>query len=161
MIYLVDGHNLIPKLPGMSLQAEDDEQQLIAALQNFARMKRKKLEVYFDRAAIGKAGVEKHGTITAHFIRQGSSADLAIRQRLEKSAKESRKYCVVSSDRAVQNSARVNHAQFISSGEFASEMLAAFRQAGNPSAEKIVAASEEEIAEWLKLFQPSSDESIS
>lgn len=159
MIFLVDGHNLIPKLPGMSLQAEDDEMQLIGALQNFARIKRKKVEVFFDRAAIGKAGVEKHGTVTAHFTRRGSSADQAIRLRLEKSGRESAKYCVVSSDRSVQNSARLNRAQFKSSEEFAAEMLAAFRQAGTPASEKTATESEQDIAEWLKLFQPPSGQS--
>ena len=41
MGYLIDGHNLIPKIPGMSLRMEDDEQELIQLLQDFSRYKRK------------------------------------------------------------------------------------------------------------------------
>jgi hypothetical protein len=158
MIYLVDGHNLIPKVPGLSLEAEDDELQLIDFLQNCARIKRRKFEVYFDRAAIGKAGTKKFGLITAHFIRQGSSADQAIRQRLENAGKESRYYFVVSSDRAVQNSARLHQAQYLASEDFALEMITAFRLAGKPSREKTNNLNAEETEAWMKIFGVPSDE---
>ncbi len=159
MIYLVDGHNLIPKVPGLSLQAEDDELQLIDFLQNCARVKRRKFEVYFDRAAIGKAGTKKFGLITAHFVRQESNADQAIRQRLERAGKESRNYCVISSDRAVQNSAFLHHAQYIASDDFASEMIAAFRLAGKHPRDKANNLSAEDTEMWMKIFNIPSDES--
>jgi hypothetical protein len=41
MPYLIDGHNLIPKL-GLRLDSMDDEQELIAILQEYARLERKK-----------------------------------------------------------------------------------------------------------------------
>ncbi|MHC1782668.1 MAG: NYN domain-containing protein [Anaerolineaceae bacterium] len=156
MIYLVDGHNLIPKIPGLSLQAADDEMQLIEVLQTFSRLKRKKVEVYFDRAASGQAGVRKFGMITAHFIHQTSSADLAIKQRLERSGKENRNFCIVSSDRAVQNSARMHHAQFQTSEAFASELLRTISQVGKSSDNVERKISEEETAEWLKIFNQAS-----
>jgi predicted RNA-binding protein with PIN domain len=156
MIYLVDGHNLIPKIPGLSLQAPDDEMQLVEALQTFARLKRKKVEVYFDRAATGQAGVRKFGTITAHFIHQDSSADHAIRQRLERSGKENRNFCIVSSDRAVLNSARMYHAQSQTSEAFTSEFLKIIRQAGTSTDNVERKISEEETAEWLKIFNQTS-----
>ncbi|MBP1702274.1 MAG: hypothetical protein H6Q38_1381, partial [Chloroflexi bacterium] len=43
MPYIVDGHNLIPKIPGLSLRAIDDEMQLIELLQEFCRVQRKAL----------------------------------------------------------------------------------------------------------------------
>ena len=38
MPYLIDGHNLIPKVAGLSLKAVDDEMQLIELLQEFCRI---------------------------------------------------------------------------------------------------------------------------
>jgi predicted RNA-binding protein with PIN domain len=106
MAYIVDGHNLIPKIPGLSLRALDDEMQLIELLQEFCRVRRKKVELYFDNAPPGQAQVRKFGWVTARFIRQGSSADQAIHNRLEALGAAARNWTVVSSDQAVQSSAR-------------------------------------------------------
>jgi len=157
MIYLVDGHNLIPKVPGLSLTADDDEMQLVEVLQNFARVRRKKVEVYFDRAAIGKQGVRKFGTISAHFVHQGGSADQAIRQRLEKSARQNQNYCVVSSDLAVREYARIYHAHYQSAETFAAEIIAAAREESTRSPEQHIPMTEEETREWLRLFNQSGD----
>lgn len=40
MPYLIDGHNLIPKL-GLRLDSMDDEMELVAILQEYARLERK------------------------------------------------------------------------------------------------------------------------
>jgi uncharacterized protein len=153
MIYLVDGHNLIPKIPGLSLQAENDELQLIEVLQVFAREKRKKVEVYFDRAAQGQAGTRKFGTITAHFVVASSSADQAIRTRLEKTGRQSSEYQVVSSDRAVQSSARAYHAQVQSSEEFVKDFLALVGRGEHPPSERQERRlSESEVDDWMRVF---------
>ncbi len=52
MPYLIDGHNLIPKL-GLRLDSPDDEMELAAILQEFARLNRREVEVYFDGAPAG------------------------------------------------------------------------------------------------------------
>lgn len=155
MIYLVDGHNLIPKVPGFSLKSMDDEMQLVELLQIFARVKRKKVEIYFDNAAIGKAGTRKIGMVTAHFIRQGSSADQAIRQRLGKSIKENHDYRVVTSDQAVQHAARQNHADFQSSESFVKEILDGLNQSNLVSKSVDKKVDEEEVNEWLEVFTQS------
>jgi uncharacterized protein len=159
MIYLVDGHNLIPKVPGFSLRSVDDEMQLVELLQIFARLKRKKVEIYFDKAAVGQAGTKKIGMITVHFVRQGSSADQAIRQRLEKSIKENHNYRVVTSDHAVQNAARLNQAEIQSSESFVKEVMDGLyrsNQESNSTDQKVV---EEEVNEWLEVFnQNKTDE---
>ena len=49
MAYMIDGHNLIPKL-GLRLDSLDDEEQLLALLQEFCRLRRAQVEVYFDGA---------------------------------------------------------------------------------------------------------------
>jgi predicted RNA-binding protein with PIN domain len=150
MPYLIDGHNLIPKL-GLRLDSPDDEMELVAILQDFARLKRQQVEVYFDGAPIGHAGTRRLGTVRAHFVRLEQSADQAIRARLDKMGKAARNWIVVSSDREVQSSARVNHAQYISSEEFVKTIKDVQNTAskGNTTEQKISA---QEVEDWLKIF---------
>ena len=84
MPFLIDGHNLIPKIPGLSLQDMDDEQQLITLLLEFCRLQRKQIEVFFDNAPPGGVRARNFGNVIARFVKQGSSADQAIHQRLER-----------------------------------------------------------------------------
>lgn len=53
MALLIDGHNLIGKTPWIDLGALDDEDELIRLLQEYARIRRKKIEVYFDQLRSG------------------------------------------------------------------------------------------------------------
>jgi len=154
MPYLIDGHNLIPKV-GLRLDSPDDEMELVAILQEFARLKRQQVEVYFDGAPIGQAGTRSLGTIRAHFVKLGQTADNAIRARLNKMAKEARNWIVVSSDREVQSSARVVHAQYISAEEFVKSLREARNSAPKASADKKLSSAE--VDEWLKLFREKGD----
>jgi len=53
MPYLIDGHNLIPKM-GLRLEDFDDELALMEQLNEFCRLSRRgQVEVYFDNAPIG------------------------------------------------------------------------------------------------------------
>ena len=151
MPYLIDGHNLIPKV-GLRLDSPDDEMELVAILQEFARLKRQQVEVYFDGAPIGQAGTRSLGTIRAHFVRLGQTADSAIRARLNKMEKTAKNWIVVSSDREVQSSARVVHAQYISAEEFVRSLREAHNSApkANTTDKKLSSA---EVDEWLKLFR--------
>ena len=150
MPYLIDGHNLIPKV-GLRLDSPDDELELVAILQNFARLKRQQVEVYFDGAPIGQAGTRRLGTIRAHFVRLGQTADNAIRARLIRMEKDARNWVVVSSDREVQSAARMAHAKFISSEEFV-KSLREMRSSAPKSDldEKNLSAAE--VDNWLKIF---------
>ncbi|MBV5347278.1 NYN domain-containing protein, partial [bacterium] len=75
------------------------------------------VEVYFDGAPIGYDGARSIGTVRAHFVRLGQTADNAIRARLNRMEKDARNWIVVSSDREVQSAARVVHARYISAEE--------------------------------------------
>jgi predicted RNA-binding protein with PIN domain len=66
--------------------------------------------------------MRRYGTLTAHFVRQGRTADDAIRDRLARLGASARKWRVVSSDRQVQAEARSHHAEAISSEEFARDL---------------------------------------
>jgi predicted RNA-binding protein with PIN domain len=151
MPFLIDGHNLIPKL-GLSLRNVDDEMQLVARLQDFCRAERKPVEVYFDGAPAGQTGTRRLGLVTAHFVRLGSTADAAIRARLKSLGRAARNWTVITSDRAVQAEARAVDATVISSDEFAKQVNASTRAAGKGSAPE-AGMSDAEVEEWLRLFR--------
>lgn len=149
MPYLVDGHNLIPKL-GLHLDSPDDETQLIEILQEFARLARRDVYVYFDGAPPGQAPVKKFARVTAHFVRLGRTADDAIKAELKRLGSAARNWIVITSDRAVQADARAAHASVVASEEFAKQLQRVHPAAQRKEGEQ--ALTPEEIREWLKLF---------
>jgi predicted RNA-binding protein with PIN domain len=150
MPYLIDGHNLIPKL-GLRLDSIDDEMELIAILQEFCRVERRQAEVFFDGAPAGHAGTRKLGAVTAHFVRLGDSADNAIRNRLKRLGKSAKNWTVVSSDRQVQVEARAAQAEVTASDAFAAMLKQARNSAPKPNSERNL--SPKEVEDWLKLFE--------
>lgn len=151
MPYLIDGHNLIPKL-GLRLDDPDDELELGRILQDFARIKRHQVEVYFDGAPAGQAGMRKLGIVQAHFVPLGQTADSAIRARLNRMGKSAKNWTVVSSDREVQGAAKLSQAQVMSAETFAHLLrntLAASVKTGTDD-KKLSAG---EVDEWLKIFR--------
>ena len=154
MPYLIDGHNLIPKL-GLRLDSPDDEMELVAVLQEFARLNRREVEVYFDGAPAGQAGARNLGTVRAHFVRLGQTADSAIRARLQKMGKRAKNWIVVSSDHEIQNTARIVRAEILTSEEFVRELRQARDTAPKPPQDKPL--SNAEVEEWLRLFSEDNE----
>jgi predicted RNA-binding protein with PIN domain len=149
MSYLIDGHNLIPKL-GISLNELDDERQLVEILQKYARMSKQKVEVYFDRASAGHSGVKKFGMVTAHFIPVYTTADEAILKRLRGISKAASSWTVVSSDHHIQNQARALRARVISSEEFTKNLLEIWNKKGEDAGDPVMDG--DDIQEWMRLF---------
>ena len=150
MAYLIDGHNLIPKL-GLRLDSIDDELELIAILQEFCRMERTQIEVYFDGAPTSQAGTRKLGAVTAHFVRLGTTADNAIHNRLKKSGKAAKNWTVVSSDRQVQAEARAVHSEVLTSEAFAKQLKKARSAAPKSTEDRKLTT--KEVDDWLKIFK--------
>jgi predicted RNA-binding protein with PIN domain len=150
MPYLIDGHNLIPKL-GLHLDSVDDEMELTNILQEFCRVEQRQVEVFFDGAPAPQAGTRKLGAVTARFVRLGDTADNAIRNRLRQLGKSARNWTVVSSDRQVQVEARSAHAEVISSEVFAAMLRQTRSSAPKPDAERKL--SPKELEDWLKVFE--------
>lgn len=152
MLILVDGHNLVPKIPGMSLADVDDENQLVSLLQSYCRARRNTVEVYFDRAPVGQAGKRGFGQVTAYFVRDGITADEAIMARLKALGKRARNVKVVSSDRQVQAAVRGAHAGLVTSDEFSRELQAIMEE--TPSIDpRNRLLGDDELAEWETLFR--------
>jgi predicted RNA-binding protein with PIN domain len=137
----------------MSLSAANDEQQLITLLQEFCRLRRKQVDVYFDNAPPGNMPVRKYGAVTAHFVRSGKTADTAIRERLTRLNTAAKNWVVVSSDQAVQGSARAARAKFVSSEAFAREIAQAIENnVPQPGKQEDAALNADEVEEWMALF---------
>lgn len=154
MPYIIDGHNLIPRIPGLSLAAADDEVQLIELLQEFCRLRRKQAEIYFDNAPPGQPRVRSYGLVTARFIRAGQTADAAIRSHLSRLGATARNWILVSSDQEVQRAGRAARAQVISSEAFSRQISQALQEGASQSSQPSEASmSPDEIQDWLDLFE--------
>ncbi len=150
MPYVIDGHNLIPKIPGLSLRDPDDETRLLRILQEFARREGVRLEVFFDRAPAARQGKQTYGRVSAHFVSRRITADEAILRYLKSLGKGARNWTVVSSDRQVQVNARALGAGVIASETFAARLSLHSAPSGESKPDRPLSA--DEIEEWMKLF---------
>ena len=158
MPYIIDGHNLIPKIPGMSLQDIDDEIQLVNLLQEFCRIRRKQVEVYFDNAPPGSPGARNYGRVVARFVRQGGTADQAIQMKLKRLGGEARNWTVVSSDGEVQANARTARAKILTAEVFAKQVFEALGDTADSYLEPESDLSPEEVEDWMQIFGIDEDE---
>jgi predicted RNA-binding protein with PIN domain len=153
MPYLIDGHNLIPKIPGLDLHDIDDEIALIRMLKDFCRRRGVKATVYFDNAPPGSTRTKKFGRVTAYFVRQGRTADDAIRVHLQKLGHAARNWTVVTSDREVAASSKAAGAKVLTSERFSNRFLPEEEAADSKSGTKTnMPLTPEAIEEWMQLF---------
>jgi predicted RNA-binding protein with PIN domain len=148
MPYLVDGHNLIGRFPGIELSDPEDERKLLEVLALFARFSRHKVVVFFDRGMPGANPLVRSGPmLAAHFVPPPRKADDAILDFL-RGRRDARGYTVVSSDAEVCNRSRRAGAKVVSSEEFARRVRILVRkeEKEKPSEEP------KDIEEWLRLF---------
>jgi hypothetical protein len=150
MPYLVDGHNLIGQIPGLSLDDPDDELALVARLRSFCARTGKQVIVYFDGAPAGSAGPASTRGLTVRFVRRPRTADEAILAQLRRLGREAPNWTVVSSDRALQRAARSMGARSIGSEAYSRQLLAG--GPSPPAPEKPQGLTPEEVAEWQQLF---------
>ncbi len=154
MNYIIDGHNLIAKIPGLSLSMPDDEERLVDLLNRFGQQSRHKLEVYFDGAPPGQAGVRNYGRVRAHFVLASQTADEAIRRRLVKLGKSAANWVVVTSDRDVQSAAREVHSRVLRGEDFSKLIQTTLQgRLANTYDAADQPLSEEEVSEWLAIFK--------
>lgn len=160
MPYLIDGHNLIPKL-GLDLSSFDDEIALIERLNEFCRISRRgQLDIYFDNAQPGAPEKRKIGLVNAHFVRKPMIADEAIRLRLKQLKNDAKNWSVISSDHQVQAEAKSVGAKVITSDEFARTVSETLRVGSPPGhwAAGRKSMSARELDEWLTLFGEGTDD---
>lgn len=151
MEMVIDGHNLIPHMPGINLSDVDDELRLIEQLQVYCRLTRHTVTVFFDRAPVGQARTQQFGRVRAHFVRVGTEADAAIIAYLKKLGKQAKNVIVVSSDRQIEVAARALHARVMLSAAFAEgwRSMIANEPETDPCDQPL---SEEEVRYWEDIF---------
>jgi len=152
MPHIIDGHNLIGKIPEISLQDLDDEIYLINLLEDYFRITRKKALVFFDNAAISNKKL-KHKTafLEVSFIRKPRTADQAIIAKLKMLKGNARNYTVVSSDRWIVDRATRSGAKVMLSENFWKLI-----QKQRLQSENTPDFLENEVDFWLKKFNPDS-----
>lgn len=149
MPLLIDGHNLIGKLPDLRLDDPDDEAKLVARLRTYAARTGKRVTVVFDRGLPGGRSWDlSRGGVEVIFAASGHSADGILRERVRR-ARDPRGLTVVTSDREVISAAQAQGARVVRSDEFAAQLEAP----SVDSAERDVRLSSEEVEEWLRLFK--------
>lgn len=155
MPYLIDGHNLIARVPGIDLGDPDDEIQLISILVGFSARSRHKITVYFDRGSFGSRDPNPKGGVSVHFVTEPVTADDAIRRHLDRLGREAKNWTVVSSDREVRIAAQHSGATPMSSDQFAG-LLKTPSPDNKPDEKPDTPLSKEEVRSWEEIFRQRS-----
>jgi predicted RNA-binding protein with PIN domain len=156
MPLLIDGHNLIGRLPDLRLDDPDDEARLVARLRTYAARTRKRVRVVFDRGLPGGRSHElSGGGVEVVFASTGRTADSILCERIRRS-RDPHGLTVVTSDQQVIAAAQARGARVMRSEEFAS-LLSAPPTADTGDERKDVHLSSEEVEEWLALFGEEDD----
>jgi hypothetical protein len=152
MPYLIDGHNLIAVVPGLSLADPDDEARLVLLLRTFCARRSTTATVYFDAGRAGRPSQATSASVRAHFVRRPSTADAAIQRHLSRLGKVAPNWTVVSSDREVIDAARRSRARTMSSRDFARLLLGP--AAPGPDDDKpSVGDGRAEVSRWEAVFR--------
>ena len=162
MHYLIDGHNLIARVPGLSLADPDDEVKLLQLLKRWAVADaRRKVTVIFDKGLPGGEAKHLSGSgVRAIFAPDNRSADSLIIRRIE-GIEDPAQHTVVSSDGAILRAAQRRRVPTQRSEVFAAAMVneRTFPGAARPAADPRdnPSISPNEVSEWLELFGPEPE----
>jgi uncharacterized protein len=162
MPILIDGHNLIGRLPpvhhssagrgvpALSLEDAQDEEGLVRWLMSYHARTRKAITVVFDPGeTFSLSRVHNLAGIKVVFAPQGSSADeLIVRQ--VRAARNPQAWLVVTSDRELAETVSHLRARVQSAEAFAGEVIGRARK--GPGRED-APLSPEEVEAWLALFE--------
>jgi len=149
---IIDGHNLIPKIPNLHLKDLEDETNLIGLIQEYCRLSRKQADLFFDGAPETQAKSRKTGLVNVHFIRASSTADDAIIQMVRALGKDKSQWMVVSSDHHVRNECLAAGCEVMSSEAFAHEISKTLGSDNAIQQKREKPLSANEVEEWLNLF---------
>lgn len=146
--YLIDGNNVIGKIPELKqLQKQDPQavrQKITMKLSEFFRGRRDVITLFFDGF---EAEPLARGFIKVRYS-NSRTADELIRDDISESSNRSH-LKVVSSDRGIIDFARACSCEVITADEFASQLSAASEKAEE---EEIINAMKNNIDEFKKLY---------
>jgi predicted RNA-binding protein with PIN domain len=160
MHYLIDGHNLIAKMPDISLDDPNDEVKLVLRLQSWAAARRqRRITVIFDGGLPGGKSLHfSNAAVKVLFASVGNTADALLIKRIRK-VKNPPEYTLVSSDQQIIAEAKARRMPYLRSEAFVVELGEEKRKESvsvpaTPDAADNPQISEDEVAEWLDLFGP-------
>jgi predicted RNA-binding protein with PIN domain len=150
---IIDGHNLIGRMPDLSLEDPDDEEKLVRSLISWRARAGKKVTVVFDPGgSFALSGSRRAGGVEVIFASHGSNADAVIARRVRRS-RDPGGWTVVTSDQGLAAIVQQLGARVQSAGTFAGELAPA--EDGDPDW-KGSPPSSEEVETWLALFGEES-----
>lgn len=150
MPILIDGHNLVGRLPALSLQDPDDEQKLVGLLKSYQARTGKAVTVVFDPGeAFHVPQARFEGRVKVVFAPHGSNADAVIVRRVRR-ATHPREWLVITSDRELTKKVSSYGARTMTAEAFSGQLLSP--AADNSPDWKDESLSQDEVAEWLALF---------
>jgi predicted RNA-binding protein with PIN domain len=152
---LIDGHNLIGRLPDIRLEDPDDEAKLVIRLRTYCARTGKRATVVFDRGLPGGRSLGlSGGGVEVVFASMGHTADGILRERVRR-ARDPRSLTVVTSDQAVIEAARARGARVMRSEEFAACLSVSHTKDGSDREDAHLSA--DEVEEWLRVFGVGED----
>lgn len=153
MPLLVDGHNLIAHIPGLSLADSDDEAQLVLLLRRYALVRRgRRVVVVFDRGVYGHPQTLNGYGVECHFAHSPDDADKELVRRIRKIRRTS-EWQLVTSDRAVAGAARSRQIVVISAPDFALRLQKLVQPTVQPDRKySDRPPSKQEVEDWLRFF---------
>lgn len=149
---LLDGHNLIGRTPGLSLEREEEAREVLLRRIAAARGSgRRQVVVVFDGNRPGSAKESAFGGLRVVYAPEGQSADDEILRRVARARRG--QATVVTSDRRLAQRALDLGAGVESCEAFLRRLEgdAAARRKRAPSAPSSLAPSE--VEDWLRVFQ--------
>jgi predicted RNA-binding protein with PIN domain len=167
MHYLIDGHNLIGRLPDIGLEDPEDEVELILRLRSWAaRSRGRRVTVIFDR---GMPGGKDRGLSTSKvqvvFASSGQSADSLLIKRI-RSIQNPREATVVTSDNQILRVAGKRRMPILKTEEFARKLSTSASLAkgenwdeGGEAKEAVnnYQLTDSELEMWLNLFDTQDE----
>ncbi len=141
---LIDGHNLIGRTPGLSLEREAEGREVVLRrVGAWAAGRGDRVVVVFDGDRPGAAGQGAFGALRVVYAPAGGSADQEILKRARPGT------TVVTSDRGLAREARERGARVESSEAFRRRLGPAPR----PDRDETKPEAEEDPEFWLRLFE--------
>jgi len=152
-VYLIDGHNLIGRLPDISLDDPDDEAKLVLKLLGFAARTGKKICVVFDRGIPAGRSRLGNAVVEVVFADPVGTADAVMLRRIRRE-RNPQAMVVVSSDNAVLNAARARKMRTFTSAQFVAHLASPAPTQPDDDGDKRPDApvSKHEVEYWLKRF---------
>ncbi len=153
MRYLIDGHNLIAKLPDIDLTDPDDEAQLVLKLRGFVARTGHQVTVVFDGGIPG--GFARHMSSTKVRVLFASAKRMTADQVLLSLMREVKKisaYTLVSSDGEIIQAARGYGLAILRTEQFRALLMPSDAPDPAPDKDEHVRLSPKEVDEWLRIF---------